>query len=141
MTAVTHSKYTSYPFQLLQLPISVTPVTLSSIPVANSSYYSYTSYHFQLHQLPSPVTQTSYFSYVLQVLQLPIPVTQDTQSSCPSYPSEQSELRYRGVGVGKRRCDSVNSSELDELTAKLIVGLASGALPPRLVKFSDLEVG
>ena len=55
--------------------------------------------------------------------------------------SERSELRYRGAGAGKRRCDSVNSSELDELTAKLIVGLASGALPPRLVKFSDLEVG
>ena len=63
VTPVTHSKYSSYPFQilqLLQLPISVTPVTLSSIPVANSSYYSYTSYHFQLHQLPSPVTQSSY---------------------------------------------------------------------------------
>ena len=65
VTPVTHSKYSSYPFQilqLLQLPISVTPVTVSS----------YSSYPIQLLQLSILVTPVTHSSYPHQLLQLPI---------------------------------------------------------------------
>ena len=87
VTHSNYSSYSSYQFQLLQLPFPVFQLPTPVITVTPVTISSYTSYPVQL---PSPVTQTSYFSYVLQLLQLPIPVTQDTQSSCPSYLSYSS---------------------------------------------------
>ena len=68
---VTQSSYSSYPFQLLQLPISVTPVTVSS----------YSSYPLQLLQLSILVTPVTHSSYPHQLLQLPPPVTPVTHST------------------------------------------------------------
>ena len=85
VTPVTHSKYSSYPFQilqLLQLPISVTPVTVSS----------YSSYPLQLLQLSILVTPVTYSSYPHQLLQLPIPVTPVTHSSYSRYPLQLPQL-------------------------------------------------
>ena len=82
---VTHSKYSSYPFQilqLLQLPISVTPVTVSS----------YSSYPLQLLQLSILVTPVTHSSYPHQLLQLPIPVTPVTHSSYSRYPLKLPQL-------------------------------------------------
>ena len=84
---VTHSKYfsySSYQFQLLQLPYLVTPVNT----VIHSSYTSYPL------QLPTPVTPVTPSSYLFQSLQLPIPVTPDTHSSYPSYSSYSSCTSY-----------------------------------------------
>ena len=85
VTPVTHSKYSSYPFQilqLLQLPISVTPVTVSR----------YCSYPLQLLQLSILVTPVTHSSYPHQLLQLPIPVTPVTHSSYSRYPLQLPQL-------------------------------------------------